>query len=138
MFSLKYVLELSIESFKIEDDNYIVDFADEKFEKVVSILRLFKKGWVDYPFILERIVPTLTSELMQSMKISKRRVINIAGISPVISYKLSKEEVEEFKKFYQRVNKKIDCSRVSLKRFNETYLKTSVEDKLIDYIISFE
>jgi hypothetical protein len=133
---LKYVLELSIEAPKIAgNEKYEVEPADVKFEKVISVLRLFKKGWVDYPFIRERVTPTLFSETIDSMKHSKMNII-----SPPfgISYKLLKEEVEEFKEYYEKINKKIDCSKVPLRRFNETYRRVSAEDKLIDYMIAFE
>jgi hypothetical protein len=134
---LKYALELSIEASKIADDEkYQPEDADIKLEKVLSALRLFKKGWVDYPFIKETADPRLSSELTYSMKHSKLSII-----SPPFgetSYRLSKEEANEFKEFYKRIRNKIDCSSVSLKRFNDTYRRVNVEDKLIDYLIAFE
>lgn len=131
---IKYILELSMEAPKIAgDEEYKVEPADMKFEKVVSALRLFKGGWVDYPFIRERVTSTLPSGSHYAMKRS-----DITGGPVGISYKLSKEETDDFKEFYKRIEKKIDCSKIPLKRFNETYRRVNVEDKLIDYLIAFE
>ncbi len=133
---LKYVLELSVEAPKIaaNEELYMVD-PDIEFEKVISALRLFKKGWIDYPFIVDKVTPTLTSEIAYSKKHSKG---DIAPPLPKITYNLSKDEVESFKKFYKSIEPKIDCSKIHLKRFNETYRRMNNEDKLIDYMISFE
>ena len=55
-----------------------------------------------------------------------------------ISYKLSKEEAEDLSEFYRRIHDRIDCSENPLRRFNETFSRLSIEDKLVDYLISFE
>lgn len=134
---LKYVLELSIEAPKIAKDERIEPkFADPEFQKVLSALRLFKKGWVGYPFIWEGVVSNLSTVITYSLKHSK--ALFSVGQPVGISYNLSKVEAEDFREYFKKISKKIDHSRISLKRFNETYQRIDVEDKLIDYIISLE
>jgi len=134
---VKYVLELSIEAPKIADnEKYEVEPADTTFEKVVSALRLFKGGWLDYPFIRERVTSTFPSGSHYTMGMKGRGIPSEIPLG--ISYRLSKKETEEFKEFYKRIDQKIDCSKIPLKRFNETYKRVNLEDKLIDYMIAFE
>ena len=133
---LKYVAELSTQAPKLTgDEKYQATDADTKLEKLVCALRLFKKGWIDYPFIKEIVTPNLSREVSYSMKHSK---MNIISPPSGISYRLSTDEAKEFKALYDRIEKKIDSSEVYLKRFNDTYRRVSVEDKLIDYMIAFE
>ena len=130
---LKYVLQVIIEAPKIRDKEEIkVASADILFEKVVCAMRLFKEGWIDYPFVREK----HSSMLSSGVSYGKSRAI--PSVPMGLSYKLTNNEVEDFKIFYKRVKKKIDCSKITLKRFNETYRRVSVEDKLVDYMISFE
>ena len=138
LLPLKYVLELFTEALKLSgDEEYIMELeSDLEFDKVISALRLFKKGWVDYPFIIQKASPTLSSETSYYMKGSKRTVHT--NLPFRISYKLSKEETEDLSEFYRRIHNKIDCSEIPLRRFNETYTRRSIEDKLVDYMISFE
>lgn len=134
---LKYVLELSIEAPKIAKDKRMEPkFADPKFQKVLSALRLFKKGWVDYLFTWERVVSSLSAATTYSMKHSKALLTD--GRPVGISYKLSKVEAEDFREYFKRISKKMDYSEIALKRFNETYQRIDLEDKLVDYMISFE
>lgn len=138
---LRYALEWSLEVPKlVGDEKYEYRFADEEFEKVVSALRLFKKGWVDYPFIVERITLNLSSGLLLSMKHSKRGIMGSQTVHRAreLSYRLSRKESEDFKQYYKKAKRKIDCSDIPLRRFNETYQRQSDEDKIIDYMISFE
>lgn len=135
---LKCVLELFTEAPKLyRDAEYSPELEpDLEFDKVISALRLFKRGWVDYPFIIRRASPTLSSSTSFSMKGNKRTIH--ANLPFGISYRLLKEETEDFMEFYRGIYDKIDCSKIHLKRFNETYTRKSIEDKLIDYMISFE
>jgi len=134
---LKYVLELSIETPKIAKDKRIEPkFADPQFQTVLSALRLFKKGWVDYLFTWERVVSSLSATTTYSMKHSKALLSD--GRPVGIPYRLSKAEAEDFREYFKRISKKIDYSKIPLKRFNETYQRIDPEDKLVDYMISFE
>jgi hypothetical protein len=133
---LKYVAELSIQAPKLTDnEKYQAIDADTKLEKLVCALRLFKKGWIDYPFIKEIVTPNISHEVSYSMKHSK---MNIISPPSGITYRLTTDEAREFKALYDRIEKKIDSSEVYLKRFSDTYRRLSVEDKLIDYMIAFE
>jgi len=133
---LKYLAELSIQASKLTDDEkYQPLDADTELEKLVCALRLFKKGWIDYPFIKEIVAPNLSREVSYSMKHSK---MNIISPPSGISYRLSRDEATEFKALHNRIKKKIDSSEVYLKRFNDTYRRVSVEDRLIDYMVAFE
>jgi hypothetical protein len=52
---LQYLIELSVEARKTAPtEKAEVPSATTVFDKVVSALRLFKEGWVAYPFIVER------------------------------------------------------------------------------------
>ena len=91
---------------------------------------------MDFPFIIQKASPALSSTTSYSMKHSKRTVH--ANLPIGISYTLLKEEVEALSEFYRRIHDKIDCSKIPLRRFNETFSRLSIEDKLVDYMISFE
>ena len=130
---IKYLLQLTIEASKISYKERVRSSnASEIFDKVICALRLFKKGWVDYPFIKEKQLVTLSP----SFSFSRSNSISIVPMT--LSYKLKDNEIEDFKIFYKQAKNKIDCSKIAIKRFNETYRRTSVEDKLVDYIISLE
>ena len=130
---LKYVLQLSVEAPKIRNKEEIkVTSASTIFEKVICALRLFKEGWIDYPFVREKHFSMLSSG------VSYGKSHAIPSVPMGLSYKLTNNEVEDFKIFYKRAKKKIDCSKIAIKRFNETYRRHSIEDKLVDYIISLE
>ena len=130
---IRYILQLTIEAPKISCKERIRSSnASEIFDKVICALRLFKKGWVDYPFIKEKQLASLSQD------VSFVRSNSISIVPMTLSYRLKDNEIEDFKIFYKQVKNKIDCSNIAIKRFNETYRRTSVEDKLVDYLISFE
>ncbi len=135
---LKYVLELFNEVPKLSEDEEYSQKLDPnlEFDIVISALRLFKRGWVDFPFIIQKASPSLSSATRYSMHSSKRTVH--ANLPWGISYNLSKEEAEDLNEFYRRFQDKIDCAKIPLRRFNETFSRVSLEDKLVDYMISFE
>lgn len=134
---LQYLIELSVEARKTAPTEKVeVPSATTVFDKVVSALRLFKEGWVSYPFILERQVSRLAPST------SYGRSGSLPSI-PMCSYLLEKEEVENFKTFYTEIEGKLDHSRIAHARFNQTYRRERLapqiyEDRIIDYCIAFE
>jgi len=135
---LKYLIELSVEARKIRPGEKVeVRSANTVFDNVVSALRLFKEGWITYPFVLSKYVSRFPSGT------SYGRSGALPSIPMHLSYELSKEKVENFKAFYQEIEGKLDHTRIALTRFNETYRRESVgerkhEDVLIDCCIAFE
>lgn len=136
---LKYLIELSVEAQKIRPGEKVeVRSANTVFDNVVSALRLFKEGWITYPFVFSKYVSRFPSGTTSYGK---------SGVLPSIpmqlSYELAKEEVKNFKAFYQEIEGKLDHTRIALTRFNETYRREGVserkhEDVLIDCCIAFE
>lgn len=135
---LLYLIELTVEAEKIAPNEGVnVPSATMVFDKVVSTLRLFKKGWTAYPFIFEKIVSQLASGT------SYGRSGNLPRIPMTLTYELTNEEAEDFKTFYKEIEEKLDNSKIALTRFNETYRREGIgerkhEDVLIDCCIAFE
>ena len=134
---LQYLIELSVEARKTAPTEKVkVPSATIVFDKVVSALRLFKEGWVSYPFIFERQISRLALGTYYGMSGSLPSI-------PPRSYNLKKEEVENFKMFYTEIKENLDHSRIALTRFNQTYRRENLspqiyEDRIIDYCIAFE
>jgi len=137
MATLQYLIELSVEARKtVPGEKVEVPSATTVFDKVVSALRLFKEGWVAYPFIVERQVSRLAAGTYYGRSGSLPSI-------PMRSYLLEKEEVENFKTFYTKIEGKLDHSRIALARFNQTYRREQLapqiyEDRIIDYCIASE
>ena len=134
---LQYLLEMSVEARKTAPGEKVkVPSATTVFDKVVSALRLFKEGWVSYPFTFERQVSRLAPGT------SYGRSGSLPSI-PMRSYELKRNEVENFKTFYTEIEEKLDHPRIALTRFNQTYRRERLapqiyEDRIIDYCIAFE
>lgn len=103
-------------------------------DKFITILRLFKKGTVQYSGLLK--YPKVWRD---SWSISySREKVKIR--SPI--YELTQKEVEKFKNFWNVLNdlniENYPFLDVAIRRFNFSYDKDLPEDKLIDFIIAFE
>jgi len=135
---LLYLIELTVEAQKkAPNEGVNVPFATMVFDKVVSALRLFKKGWISYPFIFEKNVSQLASGTSYGMS------GNLPHIPMTLTYELTIDEAEDFKTFYKEIEAKLDNSKIALTRFNETYRREGVgerkhEDVFIDCCIAFE
>lgn len=110
------------------------EIATNKFEDLVSALRLFKGGGVGYNSIIFR---SISWEPHGSGGSFFRPHTSVGP-----RYILSKDEIPAFKSFWmnyrrQRAQKhrRID---LALRRFNLAYERMLLEDRLIDYIIAME
>lgn len=109
---------------------------DDVFNKVVTALRLFKKGATGYNFISH-----YPDQWMPMSSVSTS-----GGQYPRLhyglTYKLEKEEVVEFQKFWEEFKQvKLDdypFLNLALRRFNLAQEKAELHDKIIDYFIAFE
>lgn len=101
-------------------------------ERVITALRLFKKGSVQYSAILR--YPKVWRTSWGSS--GHRRVIH----GPL--YKLTNDDVESLKAFWSKF-KSLNIQSypfldVTIRRFNFSYDRRFLEDKLIDFITAFE
>lgn len=135
---LRYLIEVSIEHPKIAFNEKVSFLSAEKvIENVLSALRLYKEGWIACPFVYSRFISRLPSPVTYGKSGS------LANIPMNFSYELKKEEVENFTKFYQEIEGKLDYSRIALNQFNQAYKRENLapqvyEDRIIDYCVAFE
>jgi hypothetical protein len=135
---LLYVLELTVKApKKAPNEKVNVPNATLVFNKVINTLRLFKKGWIMYPFTIAKNVSQLALGTFYG------RSGSLPDIPMQLSYELTKDEVEDFKAFYKERGEKLNNLKIALTRFNETYRREGVaerkfEDVLIDCCIAFE
>lgn len=108
----------------------------ETVKKVITCLRLFKHGDVGFYIIME------TSKLDTPILPGVRLHPSIIGFPAGKTYTLAKNEITKFRKLWEILNK-IDLHRfselrIALDRFESAYERTSIDDKLLDYVICFE
>jgi hypothetical protein len=121
---LQYLVELSVEAQKTAPSEKVkVPFSTTLFDKVVSALRLFKEGWLSYPFIFERQV----SRLVAGTHYSRRGSLSSV---PMSSYNLTKDEVENFRTFYAEIENKFNHSKIALARLNQTYRRENLAPQI--------
>ena len=120
-------------TFYIEDltsCNKIIEDLEPRIEKVITALRLFKKGSIYYSAIIS--YPKIWRDIWIISSHERGKVYGQY-------YELTDEDVENFKTFWSKFKtlqiKKFD---VAIRRFNFSYERKLPEDKLIDYIIAFE
>ncbi|MGB2841833.1 MAG: hypothetical protein WBC40_05070, partial [Halobacteriota archaeon] len=103
------------------------------FDEIISALRLFKSGSVDYNFI--------QTEALDWNPISGKP-IHSKTLTPhlfFVEYHLEKNEVSDFKEFFKEFNKnKPKFLDIPHRYFNYAHTRERPEDKLIDYMIAFE
>lgn len=106
------------------------------FDKIVSCLRLLKKGYVKFTVIITKNLSWHPFSGMQTGQLNRNS--NLIGMD----YEISENEIKEIKKLWTTLNqynfnenKFLD---IALKRFNYAYERVENEDKLIDFMISFE
>jgi hypothetical protein len=139
---LKHAIELGYQTKKIIGDapreplQTIDQSVKETVRKLVTALRLFKTGLVGYNIV--RTVSTFELPLPTGMTSFSSPYKRFLGEK----YTLTKLEANEFKKFWERMNK-IDVNAfpqldIALSRFNFAYERDKLEDKLIDFMVAFE
>jgi len=109
-------------------------FCEKKFIEIVALLRLFKDG--DFHNPLENFQVPFWDNAGQGIhyNVCDRRIPEDSN------YILEREEVENFKEFYNKSLRFSDDRRmfIALERFNLAYEKKRCEDNIIDYVIAFE
>jgi len=139
---LKHAIELEYQTKKIMEDapreplQAIDQSVKETIRKLATALRLFKTGLVGYNMV--RTVSALELPLPAGMTSFASPYKPFLGEK----YTLTKLEANEFKKFWERMNK-IDVNAfpqlsIALSRFNYAYERDKLEDKLIDFMVAFE
>lgn len=140
--SLKYAMELTYKTKKVFETPPVAEIpspdvdVNEKFNKLVTALRLFQSGVAGF-----NLIRTLRMLDIPTM---------VGGTRSGLTYKrfwgqpyaLTGAKVREFKSFWNRFNK-IDVEQpaplsVAIRRFNYAYERDRLEDKLVDYMIAFE
>ena len=129
--SIKFVLEARY-PVKEPDEMYRIK---ELFERVVSAMRLFKKGTFGYNKI--------TTKMYDMCPISKASMSLENYYEPLPSnYGVLKEEAEDLVKFWKMFKevdfKKYGFIELAIRRFNLAHVRKELEDKLIDLMIAFE
>ena len=114
-----------------------MQYIKESFDKVISAMRLFKKGTFGYNRItIKQYSACPVSKA--SMSSGKNYYEPYRGTQ----YNLSKDEVEGLVKFweaYKDVNfEKNRFIELAVRRFNLSHIRKDLEDKLIDMMIAFE
>lgn len=139
----QYAFKLFIEAPKVFGDvpaNAQTEFLDKnptkKFDEACSALRLFKKGQILHKIICSKPKYWQPFDYGTSFSYSYGRSF------PGAQYVLSNKEIPNFLevwKLYQRTRqlkrKKVE---IAIHRFDFSYEKQTLEDKLIEYIIGFE
>jgi len=104
-----------------------------RVEKIITALRLFKRGSLGYSGVLE--YPKVWKTMLWQSSYGKRVVSDSA-------YELANKDAIEFKKFWNKFKnlniKNYPFLDVAIRRFNFSYDKGLPEDKLIDFITTFE
>jgi len=107
---------------------------DSVFDKAVTALRLFQKG------VVYRVVTYRRSLMVHPMGFSAGWSETYKPSGP--RYLLKEGQIEAFKNFWNKF-KELDLTKrafldVAIRRFNHAYEMKRHEDKLIDFMISFE
>lgn len=139
---LKYAIELTYKTKKVFGEPPVgkapspdVD-VNETFTKLVTALRLFKSGTVGF-----NIIKTLATLDVPGLMGGTRSGLEYKKYFGQ-TYTLTGTEVSKFKSFWNRFNQ-IHLEQpaplsVAIRRFNYAYERNRLEDKLIDYMITFE
>lgn len=131
-----YVLQCSLE---VDDDSKVLGTASRKIRHIISsavaAFRLLKSGYVDANVILW--ITTRGTDRHPSLLAEKT-----IRSHPFGKYILRTDEISKLTDLVERVSNLDFTSRKSLRialdRFDKSYDEIENEDKLIDYIISFE
>jgi hypothetical protein len=133
---IKHIVEYSFLEDKVFDEYPEHTDRVETVKKVITCLRLFKQGEIGSYIVLETSkldTPILAGVMLRASAIS---------FPEGKTYTLAKNEISKFRKHW-RIFNKIDLHRfselrIALDRFESAYERTSIDDKLLDYVICFE
>jgi hypothetical protein len=132
---IKFVLDAQYQVKEHRRDE--MSYIKELFDRVISAMRLFKKGTFGYNRI--------TTKIYWACPISKASMssgINYYEPFHGAQYELSKDEAEDLVKFWEMF-KEVDFKKygfidLAIRRFNLAHVRKELEDKLIDLMIAFE
>lgn len=135
VIKIKFMLECRYEVKAHRPDEMY--YIKESFDRVISAMRLFKKGTFGYNRV--------TTKMYSACPISKASMSSGKNYYEPYNgtqYNLSKDEVEGLVKFweaYKDVNfEKNRFIELAIRRFNLSHIRKDLEDKLIDMMIAFE
>lgn len=133
--SIKFVLEAQylVKEHRPDEMSYINDL----FDRVISAMRLFKKGTFGYNRITTKIYWACPIS-KASMSSGKNYYVPFHGAQ----YELSKDDAEDLVNFWEMF-KEVDFEKygfieLAIRRFNLAHVRKELEDKLIDLMIAFE
>jgi Apea-like HEPN len=133
---------------EIQDREYPSDL-NRIFAAVITALRLYKDGAVGAHMFLRIVTLDLPIRMAEIL-----HELHPLGLETHIgiNYNLNKTEVEDFRNFWNKYNSnllnllnfkmttkdKYKNIKTALNRFNSAYYKRNPEDKIVDWMISFE
>ena len=133
--SIKFVLEAQYQVKEHRPDE--MTYINELFDRVISAMRLFKKGTFGYNRI--------TTKIYWACPISKASMgsgKNYYEPFHFAQYELSKGEAEDLVNFWEMFKevdfKKYRFIELAIRRFNLAHVRKELEDKLIDLMIALE
>ena len=133
--SIKFVLEAQYQVKEHRPDE--MSYIKELFDRVISAMRLFKKGTFGYNRI--------TTKIYWACPISKASMSSGKNYYEPFhgdQYELSKDEAEDLVKFWKMFKeldfKKYGFVELAIRRFNLAHVRKELEDKLIDLMIALE
>lgn len=143
---LEYAMELTFQSEKLlealsigsQPPSSYIDVI-ERFNKLVTALRLFKEGTV--LFSRFKIIPALDVHIIESVSSNFLASGNLLYRKSFgQTYILGATEINEFQRFWNKFDYLIQSTKLSMaiRRFNYGYERDRPEDKLLDYMIAFE
>lgn len=111
----------------------------ERFNKLVTALRLFKAGTV--LFSMFKIIPALDVHIIKSVNsnvLARNNLLYRKSYGQ--TYILGATEINEFQSFWNKFDHLNQSTKLSMaiRRFNYGYERDRPEDKLLDYMIAFE
>ena len=138
--SFRYAMEMHYETEKIFQEFKVENLKpspdQECFGKLLTALRLFRSGTVGFNIV--QTTPTVDTPALFGGTRGGFEYKRFWGPK----YALQGGEIEAFKEFWKNFGK-IDLERrtpigIAISRFNYAYERLGLEDKLIDFMISFE
>jgi hypothetical protein len=133
---IKYIVEYSFSEDKVFDEYPEYTDKIDAVKKVITCLRLFKQGDIGFYIILE--ASKLDTPILAGLTLRH----SVIGFPEGKIYTLAKNEISKFRKYWRTLDK-VDLHgfselRIALDRFESAYERTSIDDKLLDYVICFE
>jgi hypothetical protein len=141
MSFVKYVVEHRYQTRKVIGNSRSPSVASDStamIPRVLTALRLFKNGNLGTNLI--RSAPALATLGLLGVSSATYRMGGVRFGGP--AYTLGAVEVRPFTEFWQDVKhldfEHLDPLNVAIRRFEYSYERTKLEDKLVDYMVAFE